>query len=149
MAVKRKTMYPNFLGLRLSDTELERLENMKKESGLKSYSAVIRKLLDGDGNNQIRSKAEYLDLKKLVYEVNKIGGNINQLARLANEHMFLDGSQKKMLLEMQERLIKLVEILFYQIIDPHNFYQLFRILRYIYTSCYKGFSSVVSCSRRY
>ena len=100
-------MYPNFLGLRLSDTELERLENLKKESGLKSYSAVIRKLLDG--NSQIRSKMEYLDLKKLVYEVNKIGVNINQLVRLANEHMFLDENQKKMLLEMQERLVKLVE----------------------------------------
>ena len=102
-------MYPNFLGLRLSDEEFKKLETLKKESGLKSYSAVIRKLLDGNGSGQIRSKTEYLDLKKLVYEVNKIGVNINQLARLANEHMFLDKNQRKMLLEMQERLIKMLE----------------------------------------
>lgn len=62
-----------------------------------------------ENEKPIRTKEEYMDIKHLIFEVNKIGVNINQITRLANENRILTEREKKMLNEMQSRLVALME----------------------------------------
>ena len=81
---KSRTNYPNFIGVRLSDFELDRLDQCANLLGI-SRSEYIRKLLiDKDLKNHIEIVADMDDLKKLVGEYGKIGSNLNQIAKYFN-----------------------------------------------------------------
>lgn len=68
-----------FLSVRLTVEEREHLDRMARESGL-SLSNVIRSCIDRTEIRQ-RQPAAINDLYK---EINRIGVNINQIARRAN-----------------------------------------------------------------
>ncbi|MCC8181955.1 MAG: MobC family plasmid mobilization relaxosome protein, partial [Clostridiales bacterium] len=62
--------------VRLTDTEYRRLETLSRKSGL-SASEVVRSSLAGI---QLRERPPN-DLGALYTEINRIGNNINQIAR--------------------------------------------------------------------
>lgn len=81
---KNRTNYPNFIGVRLSDFELDRLNQCANLLGI-SRSEYIRKLLiEKEIKNHIEIVADMDDLKKLVREYGKIGSNLNQIAKYFN-----------------------------------------------------------------
>lgn len=81
---KSRTNYPNFIGVRLSDFELDRLDQCANLLGI-SRSEYIRKLLiEKEIKNHIEIVADMDDLKKLVGEYGKIGSNLNQIAKYFN-----------------------------------------------------------------
>ena len=81
---KSRTNYPNFIGVRLSDFELDRLDQCANLQGI-SRSEYIRKLLiEKEIKNHIEIVADIDDLKKLVGEYGKIGSNLNQIAKYFN-----------------------------------------------------------------
>ena len=81
---KSRTNYPNFIGVRLSDFELDRLDQCANLLGI-SRSEYIRKLLiEKEIQNHIEIVADMDDLKKLVGEYGKIGSNLNQIAKYFN-----------------------------------------------------------------
>lgn len=81
---KSRTNYPNFIGVRLSDFELDRLDQCANLLGI-SRSEYIRKLLiEKEIKNHIEIVADMDDLKKFVGEYGKIGSNLNQIAKYFN-----------------------------------------------------------------
>ncbi len=65
----------------LSDDEVQLLENNMKKAGISNKSAYIRKMiLDGMIIN-----TDLTILKNLSYEINKVGVNVNQIAKMVNE----------------------------------------------------------------
>jgi len=68
-----------FLSVRMSVWERKKLDSMCKASGLTS-SAVVRKLIAGASIQENKAK----DMKPLYQEINRIGNNINQIARSVN-----------------------------------------------------------------
>ena len=82
---KEKTLKrKNIITLKLTDIELELLQEAAEITGL-SRSEYIRKLLLGkEIHHQIEVVADMNDLKKLVSEYGKIGSNLNQIAKYFN-----------------------------------------------------------------
>ena len=68
-----------FLSVRLKPTEHQKLKQLCQNFGLPA-STVIRQLITGAEVRPRRSK----ELKELYLAVNRIGTNINQIARKAN-----------------------------------------------------------------
>ena len=86
----------------VSDSENEAIKNKMDELGIKNKSAYIRKMsVDG-----YIIKQDFESTKKLIAELNKIGSNINQIAKVANtygaNHIF-----EKDLQEMRKELQKI------------------------------------------
>lgn len=69
----------NELHLRLSDEEYRKLEWLSHTSGI-SFSQVIRKLIMG---REIRQRPN-ADFAALVCSIDRLGNNINQIAKKAN-----------------------------------------------------------------
>ena len=82
---KEKTLKrKNIITLKLTDIELELLQEATEITGL-SRSEYIRKLLlEKEIHHQIEVVADIDDLKKLVSEYGKIGSNLNQIAKYFN-----------------------------------------------------------------
>ncbi|HMM32022.1 MAG TPA: MobC family plasmid mobilization relaxosome protein [Clostridia bacterium] len=68
-----------FLSVRMSAAERQKLDALCRASNL-SVSALVRKLLNGTKIQENRAK----DFKALYTEINRIGNNINQIARSVN-----------------------------------------------------------------
>lgn len=73
-----------FTAVRLSEAELQILDQRSGSLGL-SRSAYLRKLLlEKEITNHIEVVADMQELKKLVGEYGKIGSNLNQIAKYFN-----------------------------------------------------------------
>lgn len=67
----------------LSDKELTILEENMKALGVKNKSEYFRDMvLKGE---KIVINFDYANMDKLVFELNKIGNNLNQIAKVTNE----------------------------------------------------------------
>ena len=74
----------HFIGLRLTDVELDLLDQGAACLSV-SRSEYLRKLLlEKQIHHQIEVVADMNDLRKLVSEYGKIGSNLNQIARYFN-----------------------------------------------------------------
>ena len=74
----------HFIGLRLTDVELDLLDQGAACLSV-SRSEYLRKLLlEKQINHQIEVVADMNDLRKLVSEYGKIGSNLNQIAKRVN-----------------------------------------------------------------
>jgi hypothetical protein len=73
--------------VRLSERQYERLKRICDKTGL-SASEIIRSSLDGV---HLRERPP-ADLGALYTEINRIGNNINQIARKANSKRFFFGN---------------------------------------------------------
>jgi uncharacterized protein with HEPN domain len=75
----------------ISQIEEEFLREKMKEAGIKNKSAYLRKMaMDGYIIHQ-----DYTNLKAVIYELNRIGNNLNQIAKVANTYSEIDTNELK------------------------------------------------------
>lgn len=104
-----KNKMKNIITLRLSDNELEYLENLSKKTG-KNRSQCIRTLLDADSSKvspKFEDREHILIRKQLINQINAIGHNINQIVHNFNSEFYSAGDKKK-LTELMNKLIELM-----------------------------------------
>ena len=95
-----------------SEEEMEIVNKKMQELGTNNYSAYCRKItIDG-----YVIKQDFTDMKKLIYEINKIGTNINQIARNVNEK---DSVNIHQLEEINKKVDEIWLILKSKILKPH------------------------------
>ena len=88
---KKMCIRDSFIGLRLTDVELDLLDKGAACLSV-SRSEYLRKLLlEKQIHHQIEVVADMNDLRKLVSEYGKIGSNLNQIAK----HFNSGGSQSR------------------------------------------------------
>lgn len=75
----------------VSQSEEEFLKIKMKEAGIRNKSSYLRRMaLDGYIIHR-----DYSNLKGVIYELNRIGNNLNQLAKIANTYSEIDASELK------------------------------------------------------
>ncbi|HEX3016239.1 MAG TPA: plasmid mobilization relaxosome protein MobC [Caproicibacter sp.] len=80
--MEKKRKRTNAVLLRFSTQEISFLQKKMIEAGIKNRSAYLRKMaLDGYIIRQ-----DYTVLNKFVNELNRIGNNLNQMAKIANTY---------------------------------------------------------------
>lgn len=94
----------NRLVFDLSDEELNQLNERLKKYPSGNRSEFIRESIL---NNYIIINDD-TNLRELVYEVNRIGNNINQLTRLANQNKEVQSEEVGLLKEQVEEIRSLV-----------------------------------------
>lgn len=90
--------------VRVTQDELEIIDKKAQVAGLKR-SQYVRKMCM-QGYIVIRN---FDEVEKLVYEINKIGNNINQIARKANEFDYLSKDDLKSVRSRIDEVYKLIE----------------------------------------
>lgn len=89
----------------VNETEHEMLKTKMKQYGTENMGAYLRKIaIDG-----YVIKKDYGEIKKLTAELGKIGSNVNQIAKRANEsrNVYKDDVQDVLLkLSQVENLVK-------------------------------------------
>lgn len=89
--------------IRLSDEELDRLNNLVRRTHL-SREEVVRRLLDGA---EIK-EAPPADVPLLLREIKRVGNNINQILALANAKGFLDTPRLKIAVDELREVDRLI-----------------------------------------
>ena len=87
-----------------SENEIEVINKKMNQIGTNNFSAFCRKMtIDG-----YVIKQDFSDIKQLVYEFNKIGTNINQIAKNVNEN---DIASKEQIEEVNKKVDEIWHIL--------------------------------------
>ena len=94
------------LTIHLFEEELQLLETKSKEAGV-SKSEYIRNMIIF-GSSQRNTNFSEEEAEKLIYEVGKIGNNINQIARYVNMQKSVDGVDMNNLIEEFGELQRLI-----------------------------------------
>lgn len=67
--------------MRLTEEEKEQIQLKMKELGIQNMSAYLRKMaLDG-----ICVQVDLSDVRQMTYQIGRIGNNLNQIAKYANQ----------------------------------------------------------------
>ena len=82
-AEKNRPQKVKKLTLRVSEKEHEKLEKLANEEGLTINDFIRVKLLKFKPSKR-KAKSVCEEKKKLLYEIHKIGVNLNQIAKLVN-----------------------------------------------------------------
>ncbi|AXI65460.1 MobC family plasmid mobilization relaxosome protein [Streptococcus suis] len=91
----------------LTDSELKQLNNRIAESRSKNFSEYARKvLLNPNMTFLIIDTSNY---KELIFELRRIGNNINQIARAINQSHLISQEQLKSLSQGIDEMISEVE----------------------------------------
>lgn len=102
MANRTRTLQIKF---RVSEEERQMLVTKMKQYGTDNMEAYLRKMaIDG-----YVIKKDYSEIKKLTAELGKIGSNINQLAKIANESRNVDADDIRNMMVKQFEIEKLVK----------------------------------------
>lgn len=99
----RKRKIPKII--RLDESENVYIKQKVSTSGLGSFEAYARAMLIQGEVNHI----DYKHLKDLTIEVNRIGTNINQVTKLANQFSEISSEDIRNLTQQINQLIYLVE----------------------------------------
>jgi predicted DNA-binding protein len=91
------------ISLRLTQAEYERLKKLADQTGW-SVSELIRNEISG--KKKITGKG---DIKRLLYEINKIGHNLNQIAKHVNTKKAVDRVVAEELIQIKTLLKKLAD----------------------------------------
>lgn len=94
--MKEKLYDKSFL-FRLKKSDIEELKRKSKDAGL-NESAYLRLLIHG---TEPKHREDYEDIKKLIYEINQIGTNINQISTHFNSGLFNEYEKNKLFALMQ------------------------------------------------
>ncbi|MDH6305748.1 hypothetical protein M2459_002496 [Parabacteroides sp. PF5-5] len=78
----KKTNKDKWIHVRLTENEYRKLQNQSKP--FSSMSAYIRVLLFSKDKVIVDPKSILLAVKELSNEINRVGGNINQIAKFMN-----------------------------------------------------------------
>lgn len=90
--------------IRLKKAEEDYLLELCEKTG-KKKSQVLRMILDSQIENHevyFEAKDDFLLRKKYIYEINKIGNNINQIVKNNNAEFYSEYEKKKLFALMQE-----------------------------------------------
>ena len=99
--LERELNHPHFVGVRLSDIELELLDRKAEILGV-SRSECLRKLLvEKEIVHRVEVVADMEELRRLVGAYGKIGVNLNQIARYNN----LSEKSKQIAAKYSERIL--------------------------------------------
>ena len=99
--IKNKT-----ISFRLTPTEKEKLNSLVKEYQVKNISDFIRQVILTGKFKTTQAQQNY---ERLLYEINKIGNNINQIAKLCNINKNVDIKVLEQLAKIEEELSILLE----------------------------------------
>lgn len=102
MAKKRTVI----LATKVEPSEAEQIKENAKKRGITTSEFLRRTALSIE---LPKTKKQECDLKQLIYEVNKIGINLNQIARYVNTNKELDISVLEHLKRIEEELYLLLE----------------------------------------
>jgi len=100
------------LTIRFTDAEYLEIERAFKDANFKRISDYIRyKLLVGGELSTTKNKQEFYE--KLIFEINKIGVNVNQITKVINQNRGYAGDSNIQLLDsyLEKLLVKLDVIL--------------------------------------
>ncbi|MGN0141513.1 MAG: MobC family plasmid mobilization relaxosome protein [Roseburia sp.] len=94
---------------RITEEQQRHLDEQSQKFGV-TNSEYLRRLIDADRGEKIEvcTQEDFLQRKKLIYEINKIGNNINQIVRNVNMHYYTDYEKKK-LFAMMKKIMELLE----------------------------------------
>lgn len=94
---------------RITEEQQKHIESQCERYGIRE-SEFLRRLLDADMGKKmkVQTKEEFLAQKQLIYEINQIGTNINQIVKNVNMHYYTDYEKKK-LFAMTRKIIELLE----------------------------------------
>ena len=98
--------------IRFTEDEAKRLEAIARAKGIPVAELIRKKVLDLPVPDRISPKklAKRLEeFRKLLYEVNKIGVNLNQIARHCNKYREVDCEVLVQLIEIKRELKALVQ----------------------------------------
>ena len=102
---RRLTEKNRFLSVRMTEAEREHLEQLSRESGL-SLSDTVRACISG---TEIRQR-QGDEIKDLYTAVNRIGNNINQIARSVNAGI-ADAEDARQALVLLRKVYELMEVI--------------------------------------
>ena len=103
----KKRYRNNRFELRLFDEEVEILENKAKIQGLSKTEYIREIILYSEIKENKRNILSNENFKKLLYEINRIGNNINQIAYNSNLIKSTGREEIKNLKEQYENLLQL------------------------------------------
>jgi transcriptional regulator with XRE-family HTH domain len=109
--------------IRFTEEEVKKLQRLAEAKGLTISELIRLKVLDLPIPNRIspeRLAKKNEDFRKLLYEVNKIGVNINQIARYCNKYREVDVYVLEKLLEIERNLKKLLETAYRGLTDDNK-----------------------------
>lgn len=106
------------LKFRVNESEKNKIFERMTLAKLKNF-AVYARLMLVSGKIQV---IDFESIAKLRYEVNRIGVNINQITKLANENQDIKKSDIQELLLLQKQLNEQVNLLIKQTIKDKNNY---------------------------
>jgi Arc/MetJ-type ribon-helix-helix transcriptional regulator len=95
------------ISFRLTPSEKKKLDNLVSEYQVKNVSDFIRQVIL---TGKFKTTKQAQNYEKFLYEINKIGVNLNQIARLCNTRGSVDAKILKVLAKMEEKLDLLLEI---------------------------------------
>ena len=91
----------------VDEEEKQQLDSKMLQFGTKNMGAYLRKMsIDG-----MVIKKDYSDIRKLLGEIGKIGSNINQIAKRANENLQIHQSDVEEVLRRQAEVEGLIKVL--------------------------------------
>ena len=103
----KKRYRNNRFEIRLFDEEVEILENKAKIQGLSKTEYIREIILYSEIKDTKRNILSDENFKKLLYEINRIGNNINQIAYNSNLIKSTGREEIKNLKEQYENLLQL------------------------------------------
>lgn len=93
----------NMILFRVTDLEKEKIRARMRECGIKNMARYLRTM----AINGCIIKPDHTDIKQTNYELHKIGVNINQIAKKANETGSIYAEDVRMLQEMMDTIWQL------------------------------------------
>ena len=88
---------------RVKEEDLEKIKKRAASTGMSTSDFVREAVLDG-----WIAQFDTVELNKLVWEVNKIGVNINQLVKLCNQSGFVSPSTAERIESLQKEALELL-----------------------------------------
>lgn len=102
----------------VNEKEYNAIQLKMKQFGTECFSVYARKMLiDG----KVINISNMTKFNNLIYEINKIGVNINQLTKLANENKNISKSMVNSICKKQEELKEIVNERLEKIFGNNNF----------------------------
>lgn len=98
-----------WLSLRLTEKEKEEIREKAEQLGL-SVSDYVRSVLISSKSIRRKSRVDCEAIKQLVYEINKIGVNLNQIAKEVNSIRDIDIQVLESLRNIEYALVELLEV---------------------------------------
>ena len=99
--IKNKT-----ISFRLTPSEKEKLNELIEQHKVKNISDFIRQVVL---TGKFKTTKQAQNYERLLYEINKIGNNINQIAKLCNINKNVDIKVLEQLAKIEEELSILLE----------------------------------------